>query len=210
MLGWNRILQKREYSLEIPEEIVADFASILEEKKAERVLDVGCGAGRHVIYLVERGFEPLGIDISKTGLNLTKERLRNRELEAEIAKCGMKYLPFIDSCFDAVICVQTIYHQKLKDIEATFSEVQGVLKKHGLFLTNFHSTKSSKYGKGVEVEENTFMQETGVERGVIHHFVDENEINELFRDFRIVSLEMKERMIDTYMKSRVNVIAEKI
>ena len=209
MAKWNQILQRREYSPENPDEIVVSFASILEKRKAKRVFDLGCGAGRHVIYLVERGFESYGADISETGLKLTKKRLKSRRLEAEIMKCDMKLIPYVDSCFDAVICVRTIYHQKLKEIQETISGIHKVLKEKGLFLVNFHSKRSSKYGKGIKVEENTFMQENGPEKEVLHHFVDVNELRELLRDFNIVDLKVREKMIDGYLRSHFIVLAEK-
>lgn len=210
MVKWNQILRRKEYSLENPDGIVVNVSSILEKRKAKRVLDLGCGGGRHVIYLAERGFKAYGVDISETGLRLTRRRLIRQKLEAEILKCDMKSIPFIDSCFEAVICVRTLYHQKLKEIQETISEIQRVLKKNGLFLANFHSKRSSKLGKGIEVEENTFMQEDGPERGVLHHFVDESELRGLLRDFRIVDLEAKEKMIDSYLRSHLIVLADKI
>jgi SAM-dependent methyltransferase len=39
-----------------------------------RVLDVGCGAGRHSLYLQERGFDVLGIDISPLAIKICKLR----------------------------------------------------------------------------------------------------------------------------------------
>ena len=210
MAEWNRILRRKEYSPENPDGIVVSLASILEKRKAKRILDLGCGSGRHVIYLAERGFEAYGADISETGLKLTNKRLRSRKLEAEIIKCDMKSLPYVRSCFEAVICVQTIYHQKLRGIQETISDVHRVLKRNGLFLANFHSRRSGKYGKGIKVEENTFKQENGAEKGVLHHFIDENELRELLEDFEIVDLEAKEKMIDSYLRSIFNVLAEKI
>ena len=209
MAEWNQILRRKEYSQENPDEIVVNLASILEKRKFKRALDLGCGTGRHVIYLAERGFEAYGADISETGVKQTNTRLRSRKLEAEIIKCDMKSIPFIDSCFEAVICVRTIYHQKLKEIRETISEIHRVLKKNGLLLTNFHAKRSSKYRKGIKIEENTFMQENGPERGVLHHFVDENELRELLKDFKIVDLEAKEKMRDGYLRSHFNVLAEK-
>lgn len=56
------------------------------EKKAleyvrGRVLDVGCGAGRHALYLQKRGFEVLGIDNSNLAIEVCKQRgLRNTEV----------------------------------------------------------------------------------------------------------------------------------
>jgi SAM-dependent methyltransferase len=39
-----------------------------------RVLDIGCGAGRHSLYLQEQGFDPLGIDISPLAIEVCKLR----------------------------------------------------------------------------------------------------------------------------------------
>ncbi len=210
MTEWNHILQRNEYSLESPDEIVVNLASMLEEKKAKKILDLGCGAGRHVIYLAERGFESYGSDISRMGLKLTKERIRSSKLDAGIIKCDMKLIPYINSHFDAAICVRTIYHQKLKEIKQTISEIHRVLKKKGLLLANFHSKRSSKYGKGIKIEEDTFMQENGAEKGVLHHFVDENELREMLGNFRIVELDAREKMIGSYLRSGFIVLVEKV
>jgi len=209
MVEWDQILLRKEYHPESPDRIVVDLISILARKKAERVLDLGCGAGRHAMYLAESGFKTYGADLSDTGLRLTKKRLESRKMEAEIIKCDMKSMPYIQSCFDAVVCVQTIYHQKLKGIQETVSEIHRILKEGGLLLANFHSKRSSKYGKGIEVEENTFMQENGPEKGVLHHFFDENELRELLGHFR-VDVEVREKKVDRYLRSRFIVLAEKI
>jgi 2-polyprenyl-3-methyl-5-hydroxy-6-metoxy-1,4-benzoquinol methylase len=51
----------------------------LIEKKAMKfvrgkVLDIGCGAGRHALYLQEKGHEVVGIDISPLAIKACKER----------------------------------------------------------------------------------------------------------------------------------------
>ena len=51
----------------------------LHEQKAMkhvkgRVLDVGCGAGRHSLYLQEKGFDVLGIDVSPLAIKVCKFR----------------------------------------------------------------------------------------------------------------------------------------
>lgn len=46
-----------------------------------RVLDIGCGAGRHSLYLQERGFEVYGIDSSALVINVCRKRgLKNARL----------------------------------------------------------------------------------------------------------------------------------
>jgi len=73
------------------------------EKKAMefvkgRVLDVGCGAGRHSLYLQEKGFNVLGIDISPLAIKVCKLRgLRKAEVMA------IEDLKFKPESFDTII-----------------------------------------------------------------------------------------------------------
>lgn len=51
----------------------------LHQKKAMRhvkgrVLDIGCGAGKHSLYLQEKGFDVLGIDTSSLALKVSRTR----------------------------------------------------------------------------------------------------------------------------------------
>jgi SAM-dependent methyltransferase len=46
-----------------------------------RILDVGCGAGRHALYLQKQGFTVLGIDISPLAIEVCRQRgLKNAEV----------------------------------------------------------------------------------------------------------------------------------
>lgn len=44
------------------------------EHAAGRVLDIGCGAGRHSLYMQEKGHEVVGIDVSPLALQVCRER----------------------------------------------------------------------------------------------------------------------------------------
>jgi ubiquinone/menaquinone biosynthesis C-methylase UbiE len=203
MSEWNQILREEWYSREEPDEIVVDFANLLKNKNKEsRVLDLGCGAGRHLVYMTMQAFEAHGTDISETGLYITKERLKRQRLEAFLVKCDMKMLPYKDSCFDALICLHAIYHQKLEGIQETISEVRRILRKKGSVLINFLSKRTHSYGKGIEVEENTFVEEEGVERGVLHYFAGKEEIERLFKKFETFNLELSEKEVEGKLRSR--------
>jgi ubiquinone/menaquinone biosynthesis C-methylase UbiE len=208
MTEWNQILCVQGYSREEPDEIVVEFVALLKkENRKARGLDLGCGAGRHQIYLAKQGFEAHGTDISETGLNLTKKRLKQQGLKGYLVKCDMKMLPYIDSCFDAIISLHTIYHQKLEEIQKTISEIHRTLKKKGLLLVNFLSKRTYTYGKGLEVEENTFIRQDGAEKGVLHYFAGKEEIENLFENFRIIDLRLREREVEGKLQSRWILIA---
>jgi len=46
----------------------------LERHAHGRVLDIGCNAGRHALYLQEKGLDVLGIDVSPLSIAVAKER----------------------------------------------------------------------------------------------------------------------------------------
>jgi ubiquinone/menaquinone biosynthesis C-methylase UbiE len=207
---WNQILRERWYSQEEPDKSIIGFAISLKRKnKKARILDIGFGAGRNLIYMAEQGFEAHGIEISETGINVTKKRLRKRDLEANILKGNMNQLPYINSSFDAVICLFTIYHQKTKGIQTTISEAHRVLKTGGNLLVNFQSKRSGMYGNGIELEKDTFIRENGPEKGVIHHFTDKEEVAKLLEEFRNVNTKLHEQKSpDGYLQSRLIVTAK--
>lgn len=208
-MKWNEILKRRDYSREEPERLVIQFTKLLKNKHAKHVLDLGCGAGRHLVYLTKQGFETYGIDISETGLKQAKNRLKKEKLDAFLIKCDMKALPYIDNCFDAVLSLFTIYHNTKQGIKQTIAETHRTLKQTGTILLNFQSKRSSKHGKGTKIEENTFIQENGPEKGIIHHFVDKTEIHELLKAFKILNIQLEERKIEEYLQSRWTVVATK-
>ncbi|MEM3596922.1 MAG: hypothetical protein QXJ53_02155 [Candidatus Bathyarchaeia archaeon] len=62
---------------------------------------------------------------------------------------------------------------------------------------------------GIKVEENTFMNENGPEKGVLHHFTDENELTRILQNFKIIKRRLNERKKKDYLMSRLEILAEK-
>jgi len=208
-MKWNQILRRQDYSLEEPDKTVTQFIKFLRKRRAKRVLDLGCGAGRHVVYLTKQGFETYGIDVSKTGLRKTRYRLRKEKLYATLIQCDMETVPCIGRYFDAIISLFSIYHNTQQGIKDAIAETHRTLRRGGTILLNFQSKRSGKYGKGTKIEEDTFLQEDGPERGITHHFVDEAEIRELLKRFKVLLLQLEEQEIRGYFQSRWVVLATK-
>jgi cyclopropane fatty-acyl-phospholipid synthase-like methyltransferase len=69
------------------------FAPLLKARGARRVLDLGCGAGRHLVYLAREGFEMHGMDIAENGLAHAQRWLESESLAAELIKSDMGTIP---------------------------------------------------------------------------------------------------------------------
>ncbi|MDH5754631.1 MAG: class I SAM-dependent methyltransferase [Candidatus Bathyarchaeota archaeon] len=160
----------------------------------KNVLDLGCGAGRHCVYLAKNNFDVVGVDISMTALKMANEWRKKEKLKnITLIRATMTNLPFSDSCFDAVISVSVIHHAIKKDIVKTINEIYRALKRNGVFLTNLVSVKDPRYGTGQKVENNTFrileaFEEKRFEE--LHHFFTKREISKLLAPFAKAKVEL--------------------
>lgn len=69
-----------------------------------RVLDVGCGPGRHALALARRGMEVLGVDLAPDFVALATEAAVAEGLAARFAVLDVRDLAFAGT-FDAAICL---------------------------------------------------------------------------------------------------------
>ena len=54
--------------------------------KSLKILDVGCGTGRHSIELSRRGYKITGIDMSESQLETSKRKGKDRQSENRLSK----------------------------------------------------------------------------------------------------------------------------
>jgi ubiquinone/menaquinone biosynthesis C-methylase UbiE len=78
--------------------------SLLTPRPGERVLDIGCGEGNHLLLLNRLGLGISGIDASPYMINRATERLGNR-CDLKIARA--EDLPFEDNEFDLAVMINT-------------------------------------------------------------------------------------------------------
>lgn len=196
---WERAWKLRGYDELDPDRNIVKLVSFLKRKKYKRILDLGCGVGRHMVFLGKQGFFMAGLDISPTALRLTDKWMKKEGLkDYSLVKHDMVKLPFPDKSFDAVIGVHVIQHNKLKKIKETVNEIRRVLKVNGATFITLPSTKDRKFGLGKMVEHNTYLSpssKTGAERGqaTVHRFFDKDEAERLFSKFRIISIKEETR-----------------
>ena len=125
--------------------------SEIGHNKNLRILDIGCGTGRHSIELTKRGYSVLGIDLSDSQINSAKEKASRLKLNVEFLKHDARNLPFVTE-FDAAIMLCEGGFPLMETDEMNYSILQNAaksLKKDGklIFTTLnglfplFHSVK---------------------------------------------------------------------
>jgi SAM-dependent methyltransferase len=72
--------------------------------KTARILDIGCGTGRHTLELTGRGYTVVGVDLSDSQLKRAREKASARNLDVVFHKHDARALPF--SCeFDLAMMI---------------------------------------------------------------------------------------------------------
>lgn len=74
----------------------------LDRNKSLRIIDIGCGTGRHSIELSKRGYNVTGIDLSESQLKSAKEKAAKAGLKIDFQKQDARKLSFKDE-FDVAI-----------------------------------------------------------------------------------------------------------
>ncbi|HUP72590.1 MAG TPA: class I SAM-dependent methyltransferase [Acidimicrobiales bacterium] len=87
------------YGTEQEVEFLVDALALTE---GMRILDVGCGPGRHALALARRGFEVVGLDISETFVALASQSADAEALPATFVRGDARAMRF-DAEFDAVV-----------------------------------------------------------------------------------------------------------
>ena len=179
-------------------QFIVDAVPVFKKHGVTRVLDMGCGAGRHCILLAGSGFEVVGIDISKYALKMARRWVQEERLEnVALIRATMTNVPLSDCCLDAVVTVSVMHHALKKDIMTSVSEVYRILGKSGWFVANLASVHDPRYGTGRKLEKDTFWILEGYEKkqfGELHHFFTKREARRLlslFSRVEVTSMEDK-------------------
>ena len=80
------------------------FEKEIVYNKSARILDIGCGTGRHSIELAKRGYNVTGIDQSESLLKRAKEKAIEQKIQVDFQKHDARSLPFHHE-FDLVIMI---------------------------------------------------------------------------------------------------------
>lgn len=163
------------------------------KRKVRRILDAGCGNGRHVVFFAEQGFDVYGIDMSGEAIEIANAWLGKKGLKAHLEVGDIGKLPFDNQYFDLVISHEVLDHIPFSKAQKALREIGRVSSNGAYIYITLRSTEDSEFGRGQEVGKNTFILQEGYEKGIIQHFFDFEEIKELLKGFKVFDIECYEQ-----------------
>ena len=196
--GWEKLWQNEEivqlWSEFPPVLEVVTLADRLSEAGSRRILDIGCGTGRHLLYLAGRGFTVTGTDSSPKAMSICRERLEGAGLQADLIEVDMMAMEFGEGVFEGAISAHVIHHTDYATLQKIIDKITRYLAPEGYFAWITPTPRHHDWGRGEEIEPGTWVSPE-LEDGTPHHYCTEAEVRALLQAYEIESLAQRETRV---------------
>jgi SAM-dependent methyltransferase len=186
---WDSWYQRK---LGVIEPEIPRLVNLLNASGLKRVLDLGCGTGRHVAYLALSGFETYGFDISENALAQANRLLHEKNVVANMTLGDMfKPFPYENGFFGAVIATRVIHHAYLEEIRKVAGEMNRVLAEDGYMFVQssaWFPDEKIENPSAIEVEPRTLVWTDGEEANVPHHNFTKEELLGMFPNHEVIDV----------------------
>ncbi|HZE21284.1 MAG TPA: class I SAM-dependent methyltransferase [Desulfobaccales bacterium] len=170
-----------------------DVLALIPEMQAagcRRILDAGCGVGRHLLPLAQAGFRVWGVDADAKVLQILKARLAKLAAGTlpGLVRADLNRLPFAAGSFDLVVSINVINHGYAATFRDFCRELDLVIKVGGHL---FVQVAPWEFGEQVrlpqtrELEHGTLVDLATPDGSLVHHFPTPEELREQFSHYRV-------------------------
>jgi len=191
---WERHYTRGRSTLSYPDEnLVRLLHHELKERDRSgiRVLDNGCGSGRHLFLLHELGTGfAAGSDYSYNALNICREAGENN-----LVNCDNRALPFRDSSFDIIIAWGSLHYSLKEEARLMTEELFRILSPGGVILATLRRDNDTCLKTGEHLGGNVWRTKLNDLEGSVVSFYSEDEVLELFGQSSGLQIGFMERSI---------------
>jgi SAM-dependent methyltransferase len=125
-----------------PSRFVVEFLKGFDRQKYRgRVLDIGCGEGRHTLLFAASGHRAVGVDLQSLAIRRARKFARQKGLSKHFrfAVGDVFSLPFQPASFDVLIDYGCLHHVRKRDFSRYLRGTYPLLRPGGYFLLSCFS-----------------------------------------------------------------------
>jgi len=169
---------------ELPSRTAQYALELFCSANVKSVLIPGSGYGRHTKFLSTCGFDVTGIEISSVACDLASEF----DPLSRFYNASVLDMSFDTNRYDAIYCFNLLHLFRENDRYVFIQQCDDRLNKGGLMFFTVFSEEESTFGKGREVERNTFESRPGRPA----HYFTEADLKAHFVKYDLVDMGMIE------------------
>jgi len=220
---WNKSYENKDNFVFYPHEEIIRFVSknirkqvgldmyedIHRATNVPRILDLGCGIGRHVIYCNSMGLDAYGVDLSTEAITFAADWATSsgmKNVNEKIKNGDIRNLCWDDGFFDYVVSHGVLDSMSYDIAKRACTEVARIIKPNGLFYCDVISGDDSAHCREFSGEE---IVETTHENGTVQLYFNFSMLKSLFEDlFEIVECNLirRENVIHGKFTSRYHLV----
>ncbi len=192
---------------------ITDFKDVMQSLGAHRVLDLGCGIGRHVMYCHDMGLDAYGVDLSETAIRDAIEWANTRgskELTSKLFQSDACHLPWGNDFFQLAVSHGVLDSMPFELARAISVELCRVMQPGALFYCDLVSGDDSKHSREYSGEE---LVSSTHEEGTIQLYFNFSYIKSLFDglfDILECNLIRREDVISGGYTARYHLVLQRI
>lgn len=135
---YDKVFLSYEKEFRKPSEYINNFLNLVS--KNGNILDVGCGIGVDASYIKSKGFNVLGVDLSKNMLKLARRKFPLIDFRIG----DMRKLSFEKSSFDGIFVAYSLIHIPKKEVFTVIKKLYSFLKINGIIYFAVQGGESSE------------------------------------------------------------------
>jgi ubiquinone/menaquinone biosynthesis C-methylase UbiE len=142
---WDTIAESFDKTRKIPWPFVTEFISSLSSES--KIIDLGCGNGRHLIPAAKHAETTIGLDISRKMLEITQQKTNQRKLDNTTYIQATSYnLPLKTGSIDAALCIASLHNIRTRALrQQCMKEVFRILRINGKALISVWSREQDRF-----------------------------------------------------------------
>jgi SAM-dependent methyltransferase len=185
---WNKRFMEKQYIWGSKPSIIAILCEkIFKENNVKDILIMGVGYGRNGKYFIENGYNVDGIEISEEAINIGKQ------FSQKINFINGSVLDIsLNKKYDAIFCYDIMQlfqkNERKRIVENCIKHCKG----NGIIMLSCLFNNDILFGRGNEIEENTFE----IKEGLTVHFSNEEEMKNIDEELNVIKIEYSVEKIE--------------
>ncbi|MDR0374646.1 MAG: class I SAM-dependent methyltransferase [Treponema sp.] len=178
---WDKRFMEEQYIFgREPGDIAILCEKIFKENNVKDILIIGVGYGRNGKYFVENGYNVDGMEISGEAINIGKK------FAPDINFINGSVLDTnLNRQYDAIFCYDIMQLFQKNERKIITKNCIKHCKENGIIMLSCLSENDILFGRGNEIEENTFE----IKEGLTAHFSNEEEMKNIDEGLNVLKIE---------------------